>query len=93
MFVVNAINETSEIKTCKDFSDKLCDSIIQEAAYNDKVKVIFYRYITCSVKFATREKRCENLVKDKVNDTKILNVSQRKRFFLILKQNTNLLSI
>ena len=37
MFVVNAINETSEIKTCKDFSDKLCDSIIQEAAYNDKV--------------------------------------------------------
>ena len=81
MFVVNAINETSEIKTCKDFSDKLCDSIIQEAAYNDKVRVIFYRYVTCSVKCATREKRCaENLVKDKVNDSKNIECVTKETF-------------
>ena len=56
MAVVNSLNKTSEIKTCKDFSNKFNDMIMRETADCDAIRVIFDRYVSNSLKGATREK-------------------------------------
>ena len=48
MAVVNSLNKTSDIKTCKDFSNKFNDMTTRETADCDEIRVIFDRYVSNS---------------------------------------------
>ena len=59
MAVVNSLKKTSEIKTCKDVSNKFNDMIMGETADCDGIRVISDRYVSNSLKGVTRGERCD----------------------------------
>ena len=80
MAVVNSLNKTSEIKTCKDVSNKFNDMFMRETADCDEIRVIFDRYVSNSLKGATRGKRCDgNATNYRVTDdtTNIEGISMK----------------
>ena len=80
MAVVNSLNKTSEIKTCKGFSNKF-NEIMRETTDCDEIRVIFDRYVSNSLKGATRGKRCDgNATKYKVTDTTNIEGISMKSF-------------
>ena len=81
MAVVNSLNKTSEIKNCKDFSNKFDDMIMRETADCDEIRVILDRYVSNSLKGATGGKRYDgNATKYKVTDTTNIEGISMKSF-------------
>ena len=79
--VVNSLNKTSEIKTCKNCSNKFNDMIMRETVDCDEIRVIFDRYVSNSLKGATRGKRCDgDATKYKVTDTTNIEGISMKSF-------------
>ena len=81
MALVNAIEKTGEIKTCKDFSNAFNKLIMLETGDSDEIRVLFDRYVSHYLKAGTREKRCAgNVIKYKVNDTTNIEGVSMKSF-------------
>ena len=58
MAIVNKINiKKSKIKTCADFAEVFVERILDESFGNDKVRVVFDRYVKKSLKTQTRISR------------------------------------
>ena len=82
MAIVNKINiKKSKIKTCADFAEVFVERILDESFGNDKVRVVFDRYVKKSLKTQTRISRTKgySTVNRVMDETKI-DVLETKSF-------------
>ena len=90
MAIVNKINiKKSKIKTCADFAEVFVERILDESFGNDKVRVVFDRYVKKSLKTQTRISRTKgySTVYGVINETKIDDLETKTLLYSIETKN------